>query len=175
MASLSHSQALVVPMFHWQPIIFHCTTVLFSIHFSRRLLTEPERQSFHFPSNTDIWIKKFWTNSFPLRSVTHVSDNDQFHFPNLVNWLFYIAVSCLFTTDSELWICVPHHQIHLTPVQHSCDYITASRAGQKALFRMSIDILLVVWTINQLWAYRNTLFHRQVIYYKHPPKGMGQP
>ena len=59
-----------------------------------------------FSSDIAIWIKNFQTNSFLPRSATHVSDEVEFHFPILVNWLFYIVLFRLFTRRSEfknLW------------------------------------------------------------------------
>ena len=62
--------------------------------------------SLPFSSDIAIWIKNFQTNSLLPRSATHVSDEVQFHFPILVNWLFYIVIFRLFTRRSEfknLW------------------------------------------------------------------------
>ena len=72
---------------------------------------------------------------------------------------YFTSYSFVCSQDAQsLRICEDGHQIQQTPGSLSCDYITASRAGQMALFRMSIDIISSIGTDDiKLWSYK-TLF-----------------
>ena len=72
---------------------------------------------------------------------------------------YFTSYSFVCSQDAQsLRICEDGHQIQQTPGSLSCDYITASRAGQMALFRMSIDIISSIGTDDiKLWLCK-TLF-----------------
>ena len=105
---------------------------------------------------------EFQRNSFLLRSGTHVSDNDQFHFLILVEWLFYIVTIRLFTRCPEfknLWSRSPNSSdFQFAPLR----FYHRIQSGPEGPIPNNIDKILLVWTVNiKLWAYRSTIYFRE--------------
>ena len=117
-------------------IMFHCTNVLFFIQWCSLVFHE---SSLPFLSNIAIWIKNF-------RGIHSCCDLEHM-FQIMISFTFWFLSNDYFTLwpfgcsqDAQsLRICEAGHQIHQTSSSLPCDFITASRAGQKALFRITVQ------------------------------------
>ena len=115
--------------------MFHSTKVLFFIQWCSPVFHE---SSLPFLSNIAIWIKNF-------RGIHSCCDLEHM-FQIMISFTFWFLSNDYFTLwpfgcsqDAQsLRICEAGHQIHQTSSSLPCDFITASRAGQKALFRITV-------------------------------------
>ena len=127
--------------FHWQPAASHVpnnvhwTKVLFFLQWCSPVFHE---SSLPFLLNIAIWIKNF-------RGIHSCCDLEHM-FQIMISFTFWFLSNDYFTLwpfgcsqDAQsLRICEAGHQIHQTSSSLPCDFITASRAGQKALFRITL-------------------------------------